>query len=66
MPSTDLDASLPDNFLSAQVPGDGDHGVFADPVCEGVMILSVGQTSTRGGVDDQTPGTYHASFEYEN
>ena len=54
-PSADLDPSLPDNLLSAQVPGDGHHGVFADPVGQAVMILSVGQSRTRGKVDNQAP-----------
>ena len=54
-PSADLDPGLPDNLLSAQVPGDGHHGVFADPVGQAVMILSVGQTRTRGSVDNQAP-----------
>ena len=54
-PSADLDPGLPDNLLTTQVPGDGHHGVFADPVSQAVMILSVGQTRARGGVDNQTP-----------
>ena len=52
-PSADLDPSLPNNSWSAQVPGDGYHGVFADPVGQAVMILSVGQSRTRGSVDNQ-------------
>ena len=54
-PSADLDPSLLDNRRSAQVPGDGYHGVFADPVGQAVMILSVGQSRTRGSVDNQAP-----------
>ena len=54
---SDLDACLPDYGGAPQVPGDGDHGVFADPVGQAVVVLGVAQPSTRGGVDDQTPGT---------
>ena len=43
-PSAYLDPGLPDNLLTTQVPGDGHHGVFADPVSQAVMVLSVGQT----------------------
>ena len=54
-PSADLDPSLLDNCRSTKVPGNGYHGVFADPVGQAVMILSVGQARTRGKVDNQAP-----------
>ena len=41
---TDLDACLPDYGRPAQVPGDGDHSVFADPVGQAVVVLGVAQT----------------------
>ena len=43
---TDLDACLPDYGGPAQVPGDGHHSVFADPVGQAVMVLGVTQTCT--------------------
>ena len=55
---TDLDAGFLDNGGSAQVPGDGDHGVLADPVGQGVMIFGPGQTRAWGQVDNQTPRTW--------
>ena len=52
-----LNSSFLCNSGSPKVPGDGDHGVFADPVGQAVMVLGVGQAGAGSQVDDQAPRT---------